>query len=258
MDLTTTLGLTIAFGMMAASVALSGGSFSSFVNLPSLLCVIGGTIGALLICFPRRAIRRLPGVIRKGIRGDEPSPTKLIERIIELAYAARRDGMLSLDPKLSEIDDRFLRLGVQLAIDGTPPEALEDILRADMEATALRHKEGRSMFEQMGRFAPAFGLIGTLLGLVIMLGNVSDPSTIGSGMAVALVTTVYGAVLANGSLLPMAEKLSQLSKRELIAREITLRGVLAIQAGEHPRLIEQKLRTFLPPDVRAAVEGPRA
>jgi chemotaxis protein MotA len=258
MDLTTILGLSIAFGMMAASVALSGGSFSSFVNLPSLLCVIGGTLGAVLVCFPRRAIRRLPGVIRKGIQAEEPSPTKLIEAIVGLAHAARRDGLLSLDPKLKDIDDRFLRLGVQLAVDGTEPKALEDILRADMEATALRHKEGRSMFEQMGRFAPAFGLIGTLLGLVIMLGNVSDPSTIGSGMAVALVTTVYGAVLANGSLLPMAEKLSQLSKRELITCEIALRGILAMQAGEHPRLIEQKLRTFLPPEARTASPGPHA
>jgi chemotaxis protein MotA len=110
----------------------------------------------------------------------------------------------------------------------------------------------------MGRFAPAFGLIGTLLGLVIMLGNVSDPSTIGSGMAVALVTTVYGAVLANGSLLPLAEKLSQLSKRELVAHEIALRGILAMQSGEHPRLIEQKLRTFLPPEARAAAQEPRS
>ncbi len=258
MDLTTILGLSIAFGMMAASVALSGGSFSSFVNLPSLLCVIGGTIGAVLVCFPRRAIRRLPGVIRKGLRGDEPNPRQWIEQIVGLANAARRDGLLSLDPKLKDIEDRFVRLGVQLAIDGTEPKALEDILRADTEAMALRHKEGRSMFEQMGRFAPAFGLIGTLLGLVIMLGNVSDPSTIGSGMAVALVTTVYGAVLANGSLLPMAEKLSQLSKRELISREIALRGILALQAGEHPRLIEQKLRTFLPPEARVASQGPHS
>jgi chemotaxis protein MotA len=258
MDPTTILGLTIAFGMMAASVALSGGSFSSFINLPSLLCVIGGTLGAVLICFPRRAIRRLPAVIRKGFRSDEPNPAELIEQIVALAYAARRDGLLALDPKLDEIDNRFVRLGVQLAIDGTRPESLEDILRADMEAMALRHKEGRAMFEQMGRFAPAFGLIGTLLGLVIMLGNVSDPSTIGSGMAVALVTTVYGAVLANGSLLPKAEKLAQLSKRELIAREIALRGILAMQAGEHPRLIEQKLRTFLPPEVRAASQEPRS
>jgi chemotaxis protein MotA len=258
MDLTTILGLTIAFGMMAASVALSGGRLSSFINLPSLLCVLGGTLGAVLICFPRRAIRRLPAVIRKGIRGDEPNPSELIEQIVVLAHAARRDGLLSLDPKLDEIENRFVRLGMQLAIDGTRPEALEDILRADMEAMALRHKEGRAMFEQMGRFAPAFGLIGTLLGLVIMLGNVSDPSTIGSGMAVALVTTVYGAVLANGSLLPMAEKLAQLSKRELIVREIALRGILAIQSGEHPRLIEQKLRTFLPPEGRAASQEPRS
>jgi chemotaxis protein MotA len=257
MDPTTVFGLLIAIGMIAGSVALSGGSFSSFVNLPSLLCVLGGTAGAVLICFPRAAIRRLPRVVLKGIRGDEPDAHDLIGQIVAMAHVARRDGLLALDPKLGEIANPFVRRGVQLAIDGTQPEALEDVLRADMEAMSLRHREGRAMFEQMGRFAPAFGLIGTLLGLVIMLGNVSDPATIGSGMAVALVTTVYGAVLANGSLLPMAEKLAQLSRRELATREIALRGILAMQAGEHPRLIEQKLRSFLPPEVRAAGQEPR-
>jgi chemotaxis protein MotA len=258
MDLTTIIGLLIAFGMIATSIAMSGGSFSSFVHWPSLMCVLGGTVGAVLICFPRKAIRRLPGVTLKGIRGDEPNPVDLIRQIGEMANVARRDGLLALDSKLGEIENRFVRRGLQLAIDGTRPEALEDVLRAEMEAMSLRHKEGRAMFEQMGRFAPAFGLIGTLLGLVIMLGNVSDPATIGSGMAVALVTTVYGAVLANGSLLPMAEKLSQLSKRELVVQEIALRGILAMQSGEHPRLIEQKLWSFLPPDVRAGLEEPRS
>ena len=258
MDLTTILGLLIALGMIATSVVLSGGSFSSFVHTPSLLCTVGGTLGAVLICFPRSAIRRLPGVTLKGIRGDESSPLDLIREIVELANLARRDGLLALDPKLDQIKSPFVRRGVQLAIDGTRPDALEDVMRADMEAMSLRHREGRAMFEQMGRFAPAFGLIGTLLGLVIMLGNVSDPATIGSGMAVALVTTVYGAVLANGSLLPLAEKLSQLSKRELVTREIALRGILAMQSGEHPRIIEQKLRSFLPPEIRARSQEPRS
>ena len=258
MDFTSIIGLTIAFSMIGASVVLSGGSFSSFVNLPSLLCVVGGTAGAVLVCFPRRAIRRLPGVMRKAMRGDEPNPTDFIRQIVEMAQVARRDGLLALDPKLDQIQNRFLRLGVQLAIDGTQPEALESVLRADMEAMSLRHKEGRAMFEQMGRFAPAFGLIGTLLGLVIMLGNVADPSAIGSGMAVALVTTVYGAVLANGWLLPLAEKLLQLSKRELISHEIALRGILAMQTGEHPRLIEQKLRSFLAPEARSVPREPRS
>jgi chemotaxis protein MotA len=135
---------------------------------------------------------------------------------------------------------------VQLVADGTRPEVMEDILRSEFDAVANRHRDGKAIFDCMGRFAPAFGMIGTLLGLVMMLGNMRDPTKIGSGMAVALLTTLYGAVAANMFFLPVAEKLKYTSRQELLVMEVIIRGVLAIQAGEHPRVIEQKLKTFRP------------
>ncbi|MEX2173313.1 MAG: motility protein A [Pirellulaceae bacterium] len=258
MDLTTLLGLTLAFGMMAASVLLSGGRFSSFWNVPSAMVVLGGTAGAVLVSFPFAAVRRLPRVVRSGLRASATDLPELVGQIVRLAEIARRDGLLALDSRLDEIENPFVRLGVQLAVDGTRPEIVEDVLRAENESMSLRHKEGRAMIEQMGRFAPAFGMIGTLLGLIVMLGNMADPSTIGSGMAVALVTTLYGAILAHGCLLPLAERLSYLSKQELAAREIVLRGILAMQAGENPGVIEQKLHSFLRPEARISVREPRS
>jgi chemotaxis protein MotA len=159
---------------------------------------------------------------------------------------------LALDRDVESIDNRLLKLGLQMAIDGTRPEVIEEILRAEMLSVSLRHKETKAVLDQLGRFAPAFGMIGTLLGLVIMLGNLNDPSSIGSGIAVALLTTLYGAVLANGLALPLAERLAYRSRLETLSLEIVLRGVLAIQSGEHPRVIEQRLLTHVAPSSRAA------
>jgi chemotaxis protein MotA len=141
-------------------------------------------------------------------------------------------------------------LGVQMAVDGTRPEVMEDILRTEIDAVATRHRDGKGLLDCMGRFAPAFGMIGTLMGLVIMLGDMSDPSKIGAGMAVALLTTLYGAIASNVVFLPFAEKLGFTNKQELLAMEIIVRGIMAIQSGENPRVIEQKLNTFIPPKLR--------
>jgi len=138
-----------------------------------------------------------------------------------------------------------------MAVDGTRPEMIEDILRTEMNAVAKRHKNGKAVMDQIGRFAPAYGMIGTLMGLIIMLGNMSDPSSIGSGMAVALITTLYGAIVANVVFLPFAEKLGFIAKQEQLVMEIALRGIMAIQSGENPRVVHQKLTTFLPPKQRA-------
>jgi chemotaxis protein MotA len=153
---------------------------------------------------------------------------------------------LALERRLGDIDNPFVVLGIQMAVDGTRPEVIEDIMRTEIDAVATRHRDGKAMCDQIGRFAPAFGMIGTLLGLVIMLGNMSDPSSIGAGMAVALLTTLYGAVLSNLFFLPFSEKLNFLNKQELLAMEIVLRGVLGIQSGDNPRVIGRRLSTFLP------------
>lgn len=252
MDIATLLGLLLAFGMMAVSVVMSGGSFGALWDLPSVLMVGGGTLGAILVCFPLKTVLNLPQVILKSVVHRPPQNAGLIRQLVSLAETARRDGLLALEARLAEIDSPFIQLGVQMAVDGTRPEVIEEVLRTEIESMTLRHREGKSLCDQLGKFAPAFGMIGTLLGLIIMLGNMSDPATIGSGMAVALITTLYGAVLSSGSFLPLAEKLAHITRQELIAREIVVRGILAIQSGENPRLIEQKLSTFLPPATRAA------
>ena len=158
---------------------------------------------------------------------------------------------LKCESQLEEIDNSFIVLGVQMAVDGTRPEVMEDILRTELDAVATRHRDGKALLDCMGRFAPAFGMIGTLMGLVIMLGDMSDPSKIGAGMAVALLTTLYGAIASNVVFLPFAEKLGFTNKQELLAMEIVVRGIMAIQSGENPRVIEQKLTTFVPPKLRA-------
>ena len=252
MDIATLFGLSLAFAMIAASIIMGGGHFGAFWNSTSLLVVLGGTIGAVLTCFPLKTLLRTPRIFSKTMFHQPPNKGDLIKQIVELASIARREGLLALESKLGGIQDPFIRLGVQMAVDGTRAEVIEEVMRTEIEAMTVRHKEGKGVLDQLGRYAPAFGMIGTLLGLIIMLGHMSDPSSIGSGMAVALVTTLYGAVLSYAWFLPMAEKLAFFSKQEVVAREIVLRGILAIQSGENPRVIKQKLSTFLPPVARAA------
>jgi chemotaxis protein MotA len=258
MDVGTLIGLTLAFAMITSSIVMGGGNFSAFWDSTSLLVVLGGTIGAVLTCFPLKTVLRGPRIVSKTMFHEPPNYRQLIQQIVSLAVVARRDGLLALEPKLAAISDPFVRQGMQMAIDGTRAEVIEDVLRTEIEAMAVRHKEGKGLLDQLGRYAPAFGMIGTLLGLIIMLSNMSDPSTIGSGMAVALTTTLYGALLSYASFLPMAEKLAFFSKQEIVARELALRGILAIQSGENPRIIEQKLSTFLPPPARSTREEARA
>jgi chemotaxis protein MotA len=253
-DIATLIGLLLAFGMMGTSVVMGGGSFAAFWDTASVLMVIGGTSGAVLTSFPLKTLLKAPRIVLKSVLYKSPNPGELIKQLVSLAETARRDGLLALEARLVELDNPFIKLGIQMAVDGTRPEIIEDVMRTEIESMALRHREGKAIVDQLGKFAPAFGMIGTLLGLIIMLGNMSDPSSIGSGMAVALITTLYGAVLANGAFLPLAEKLGYISKQEMIGREIVVRGIMAIQSGENPRIIEQKLNTFLPPTARAAAK----
>ena len=250
MDTATIIGLLLAFGMMYASVIMGGGQLSSFWDTASVLMVFGGTTGAIMMAFPLKVLLKAPKSMLKLVLNKSDNPKDTIKLIVSLAETARKDGLLALESRIEEIKNPFVKLGIQMAVDGTRPEVIEDVLRTDMESMSLRHKEGKSVVDQVGRFGPAFGMIGTLLGLIIMLGNMSDPSKIGAGMAVALITTLYGAILSNALFLPFAEKLGYCSKQEIIGREIAIRGIMALQSGENPRLIDQKLRTWLAPKLR--------
>ena len=252
MDLASVIGLLAAGTLIVSSIAIGTTPITAFIDMPSILIVFGGTIATVMMEFPLRSMFGAPLVVKNAFFNRSVNTRQLIDQIVSLADTARRDGLLALESRLDTIDNPFIVLGLQMAVDGTRAEVIEDIMRTEIDAVATRHRDGRCVLDQMGRFTPAYGMIGTLIGLIMMLSNMSDPSSIGSGMAVALITTLYGAVASNALFIPLAEKLGFLNKQELLTMEITLRGVMAIQSGENPRVIEQKLSTFLPPRMRTA------
>ena len=252
MDIASIIGLLLGSALILISILLKS-PLGAFIDVASVMVVIGGAMSAVLICFPLKNTLGGVGVIKNVFFNKQEKFQDLIEQIVSLAETARRDGLLALEGRLEEISNPFVVLGIQMAVDGTRPEVIEDVMRTEMDAVATRHRNGKGVVDQMGRFAPAFGMIGTLMGLVIMLGDMR-PETIGSGMAVALLTTLYGAIVSNLLFLPFAEKLGFISKHELLGREIIVRGIMGIQSGDNPRVIEQKLNTFVPPKLRASVQ----
>lgn len=250
MDLASLIGLVLAVGLIIGSMMLGTAPLTAFIDPASMLVVVGGALSACLICFPLSSILGAPKVAIKVLRNRSEDLPELVAQLVSLAETARREGLLALESKIADISNPLVRSGIQMAVDGSTPEAVEEVLRTEIDAIATRHREGKSIMDQLGRFAPAYGMIGTLMGLIMMLSNMSDPSSIGAGMAVALITTLYGAIMANVVFSPFAEKLGLLSRKEMVGMEIAVRGVLAIQSGESPRAIDQKLQTFIPPKLR--------
>ncbi len=258
MDIASVVGLILAIGLILGSILMGSAPFTAFIDVPSIMVVFGGAMAAAMMAFPLKNILATPIVMLKAFLNKPPNLPALIDQIVSLAETARRDGLLALEGRMEEVDNPFIRLGIQMAVDGSRPEAIEDTMRTEMDAVATRHLHGRAVLDQLGRFAPAYGMIGTLMGLIMMLSDMSDPSSIGAGMAVALITTLYGAIAANVLFMPFAEKLGFISKQELTSMEVIIRGIMAIQSGENPRVIEQTLKTFLPPKVRAAAQQKEA
>jgi chemotaxis protein MotA len=255
MDISSLVGFLLACGLILSSIMMGKAPFSAFIDLPSFMVVIGGAMAAGMMSFPLKQFLAAPLVMIKVFLNKPDNVPDLIEQIVKLAEVARRDGLLALESSLEEVTNGFIKLGIQMAVDGTRPEVIEDILRTEIDAVATRHRDGKALMDQMGRFAPAYGMIGTLMGLIMMLSDMSDPSGIGAGMAVALITTLYGAIAANVCFQPFAEKLGFINKEELLSMEIVVRGIMAIQQGENPRVIQQKLNTFLPAKLRVGQEA---
>ena len=253
MDVTTVIGLVLAFVLLGWSLSAGGSDVGLFVDAPSLVMVLGGTIAVTLVHFRSADLKGITRVMTRAVLFRLPSPSQEIERIISYANLARKEGLLALGAKLQEVDDRFFAKGIQLVIDGFAADTVRDIMDLELSWQHQRHSAGKKMLDQMGAMAPAFGMIGTLVGLVQMLANLSDPSMIGSGMAKALLTTFYGAVLANVVFIPLAGKLDVRAKEEALLRELMIEGIVAIQSGEKPQLIKEKLKGFLPPSTREAV-----
>jgi len=253
-DFATIVGLIAAFGLVLWSIMM-GGNVSGFLNPQAMAIVIGGTLGALFVNFPMDRLVGLASVLRKTLMFHHVKPDTVIGKMVRYAERARREGMLALEDDSETEEDDFLRKGLRLAVDGTDPQLLEKILHTDLRQIENRHDDGARILAAGGTFAPAFGMIGTLIGLVNMLGNLADPEQIGAGMATALVTTFYGAVLANAVFLPLAGKLETRSREEIMNKEMVIEGIMAIQSGDSPRIVEEKLKSFLPPVMRRKVEA---
>ncbi len=257
MDLATIIGLVVCLALCIFGIVF-GNSFSvilNFMDAPSALITFGGAFMCIL------ASNTIPDYIAgfksilltfKGSSLDVPG---VIKKIIDLSNVARKEGLLSLEEAAGELDDAFLKKGILLIVDGTDPELVRGIMETEMMSIDSRHRNKIGFWENLGAMGPAWGMIGTLIGLVNMLQNMDDPSSIGPAMAVALLTTLYGSLLANWICAPIGAKLKSRNEEEMMSKEIMIEGLLSIQAGENPRVIEEKLKSFLTPAEKAAMEA---
>ncbi len=249
MDLMTIIGLIAALGLMLWAMG-TGGSITIFVNIPSLLIVVGGTLGTTLVHYPLREVKKTISVVKKAFKNYPANPIGRIDQLVEFAGRARKEGILSLQSVMGEVKDPFFIKGIQMAVDGFEPESLKEMLEREIEYLEERHGKGSEMLTAMGAYAPAMGMVGTLIGLVQMLQTLEDPSTIGPAMAVALLTTFYGAVLANVVFIPMSGKLKVHSQSEVLDKSLVVEGLRLILEGENPRIIESKLHAYVGPKLR--------
>lgn len=244
MDIAAALGLTMACVFMLVSIVLGGGSIGAFYDAPSVVVTIGGSIAVTAMMFPLRVSLAVPGNLVKLFLHRRSDLRRIVRQMIELAETSRRDGVLELERKLPEINNPYITIGVQMVVDNAPPEIVERVLQSEMDALQARHRDFKAFMQQLGAMAPAFGLIGTLLGLIMMLGNLTNPDALGPGMAVAMMTTLYGAVIANVFVLPLVEKLNYNLRHEGLCIEVVIYGILAIQNGDGPRKVEQQLTPY--------------
>lgn len=254
LDHGTIIGAAAAFGLVAVAICL-GGNLKSFWDLNSILIVIGGTFGATLISFPLRDLSQTYSALKSVFFPEPISPQDRIDRILSLALKARKNGYLSMQNELNYESDLFVRKCIELTLDDLPVEDVRRILETELSFQEDKHLRGAQLLQAMGAVAPAMGLIGTLIGLVQMLQHLDDPTKIGPAMALALLTTFYGAMLANIVFIPLAGKLLRRSEEEQRIKELTTEGIIDIARGINPRLVEQKLFGFLAPEERISRFG---
>ena len=251
MDLATLVGLLGALALIVVSMLMSG-DLGMFVNGPSLVIVVGGTIFAVMAKYGLGQFLGAMKVAGKSFKNSMPDPNELIEEIVALADEARKGGLLSLEGK--EVSSDFLQGGIQLLVDGHDPDVVKTLLATDKNKAVDRHKVGASIFAAMTDMAPAMGMIGTLIGLVAMLANMDDPKSIGPAMAVALLTTLYGAIIANAMTGPISDKLALRADEEAMIKSLVIDALLAIQAGQNPRVIDSMLKNYLPEGKRKSAD----
>ncbi len=244
MDFFSIIGFVTAIGFILLSIITSG-SLLTFFDVPSILIVLGGTIGALLISSKGKNIKQFVKLSLLILKENKVNNTDIINTFVEYASKARRNGLLALEETIDSIEDPFTKKGMMMIIDGVEPEVIKRILSIKIKGIIERHKNNRGIFDTGAALAPAFGMVGTLIGLVNMLKNLSDPSSIGPQMSVALITTFYGSLLANVFFMPVSKKLKSKTSEEVFQKEIILEALLGIQAGESPAVIRDKLMSYL-------------
>jgi len=249
MDLGTVVGLVLTLALLFGAMAMGVG-IGPYIDIPSVLIVFGGTAGVLLVGFKMEQMKNLVKYFMIAIKPPQEDISDLIKKMVEYSTKARRDGILALETDANNEENKFLKKGLSMAVDGNEPDTIRDLLEIDMDQTSERHKANAQIFEQMGGFSGAMGMIGTLIGLVAMLLNMSDPSAIGPSMAVALLTTMYGAMIGNIIGGPIANILLIRDSDEVLIKTLILEGIMAIQSGDNPRTLEGKLLSFLPPKER--------
>jgi chemotaxis protein MotA len=249
MDIATILGAVAGLLLVGSSILIGGGA-GAFFNVPSMLITVGGSMSATLVHFPMGEVLNIFKAVKRTITVNIPSAEKVIEQMAEYARVARRDGVLALEDAAADLDDSFLRKGLQLLIDGTDSEQIREVMLIELNTVQRQNKISTDMLSFLGESAPAFGMVGTLIGLVQMLQNLDDPSNIGVGMATALLTTFYGALLANLFFIPLAGKLKTYGKEEDTVRKMMIEGLTGIQAGVNPSVLQDRLTSFLTPGQR--------
>ncbi len=253
MDIVTVGALGAAMLLVFAPL-IANGSIVYFIDVGSMLIVVFGSLAAVASTVNMSDLKGMGGVLKKAFFNKPEDPSFTINLLVDLGEKARREGILALERELKAIDSEFLRKAIQLAVDGNEVDVIREVMETEIEYIGDRHKTGRMFLERLATMAPAYGMVGTLIGLIQMLKNLDDPDALGPGMAVALVTTFYGALLANGFYTPIANKLQLRSKEELLIKQLVLTGILSIQAGDNPRALREKLETFIAPSLRQGGE----
>ena len=249
LDKLTPIGLIFGIVVLVYGIFI-GGSFIIFWDLASVFITVGGSFAAVLMSYSIDDIKNMPKIINQSFKELKSSGKEIVVQFTDISRKARREGLLSLEDDISAIEDSFLKKGLQMVVDGIEPEIIRDILELEIGEMEDRHIKNANIFTTWGAFAPAFGMIGTLIGLVQMMQNLTDVNSIAKGMGVALLTTLYGTLLANLFCVPIANDLKRKSAKEVGMREMILEGVLSIQSGVNPRIVEEKLLTYLNPKVR--------
>ncbi|AJD30185.1 motility protein A [Clostridium sporogenes] len=251
-DILTPIGFVLCFGLVLWGMASGGSNLKVFWDVASVFITIGGSMAAMLITYPMDEFKRLLIVIRQTFKDNGMSNIDVIQNFVDLSRKARREGLLSLEDAINNLTDDYMKKGLRMVVDGIEPETIREIMELEIDEMEKRHKSGADMLKTWGGYAPAFGMVGTLIGLIQMLANLTDSSTIASGMGKALITTFYGSLMANAVFNPMGANLMFKSGVEATTREMVLEGVLAIQSGVNPRIMEEKLVTYLSPPERQA------